>query len=759
MKQITFLILFLFTLSAFSQNFEDQWSGFFSYVSVKSISQGDDKIYAASENSVFTYDLSTQELNTITTINGLSGEIISTIYYSEEYNLLVIGYENGLIDVMLNGDEDILRVVDIFEKPTIPPDKKRINHFNEYNGNLYISSQFGISLFNLATLEFGDTYFIGDLGSQLNITQTTVLEPYIFASTMGGGVRVAMVEDDNLIDYEQWTAIATGNYIGIQTLSDEVYGITSTSSLYQFNPQGIEAILGNVGASVKSFVSNNDLLTITTETESKTYSVGYQLVASVSNIPDFEYNLQFGYVFENNFYLGTSSYGILVVPFENNNVTQLLPDGPILNEPFSIDATPGQLWAVFGDITVSFNPFPLSRRGVSNLKEGEWTNLPFDDIFDANDLVNVSINPNDTEQVYMSSYLKGLLKITGQVPEILYNETNSPLEIGNDNPDVGIRIYGSDFDSQGNLWFVQSNVEKGLNKLTPGGQIQQIDLTDIIDAEDEIALTVLKVSREGYVFFGSASNGVIGYNPSNGLFNKIGEDIGNGNLSSHNVRALEFDKQNRLWIGSLEGIRVLYNVGGFFEENADNDTQPIIFLDDGVAQELLFKQPITDIEVDGSNNKWIATATSGVFYVSPNGQETLLRFTKENSPLPSNIVQDIAIDAFTGVVYFATKNGLVAYNGTATAPRENLENVYAFPNPVRPTFKGNVTIDGLTANANVKITDIEGNLVFEETSEGGSVLWDTTAFGRYKVSSGVYLVLITTDDALETKVTKVMIIR
>ena len=168
---------------------------------------------------------------------------------------------------------------------------------------------------------------------------------------------------------------------------------------------------------------------------------------------------------------------------------------------------------------------------------------------------------------------------------------------------------------------------------------------------------------------------------------------------------------------------------------------------------------ITDIEVDGSNNKWISTATSGVFYLSSNGQETLLRFTKDNSPLPSNNVQDIAIDDLSGRVYFATVNGLVAFEGTSTAPRETLENVYAFPNPVRPNFTGNVTIDGLTANANVKITDIEGNLVFETTSEGGSVLWDTTAFGKYRVASGVYMVLITSEDNLETKITKIMVVR
>jgi len=101
----------------------------------------------------------------------------------------------------------------------------------------------------------------------------------------------------------------------------------------------------------------------------------------------------------------------------------------------------------------------------------------------------------------------------------------------------------------------------------------------------------------------------------------------------------------------------------------------------------------------------------------------------------------------------------LAYNATATSPQDNLENVRAYPNPVRPNFNGVVVIDGLTARANVKITDITGNLVYEDTSVGGSIEWDTTAFGRHRVASGVYLILITAEDALETKVHKLMIIR
>jgi ligand-binding sensor domain-containing protein len=436
-----------------------------------------------------------------------------------------------------------------------------------------------------------------------------------------------------------------------------------------------------------------------------------------------------------------------------------LPDGPINNHPFSIDASPGQLWVNFGEVDVFFNPFPLTQIGISNLREDAWTNIPFDDLFDANDLVNVTINPDNPEEIFMTSYQKGLLKIIDQTPTVLYNETNSPMDIPNNNQALGIRLYGSDFDRQGNFWTVQSRTDMGLIRVSPSGQFQLVDISTIISGENELALSAVSASREGYIFFGAVDSGLIGYNPNNDQFNKIGEEIGNGNLPTNNIRSLAFDKNNRLWIGTLKGLRVLFNVGGFFGEGANVDAQEIIILEDGVPQELLYEQVITDIEVDGSNNKWISTATSGVFYLSSNGQETIHRFTEANSPLPSDNVQDIAIDGLTGQVYFATIDGLVAFKGTSTAPRENLENVYVYPNPVRPGFDGNVTIDGLTANANVKITDILGNLVYEKTSEGGSVLWDTTAFGKYKVASGVYMVMVTTEDALETTISKIMIVR
>ena len=139
-----FLILFCllsFTASLWGQNYGAFWTGHFSYLNINKVVDADDKFYAASENALFSYDLQTNQLSTITTINGLSGELISTLHYSNEYQLLLIGYENGLIEVYTESDQEILKVVDIINKVTIPSSQKKINHFNEFNSLVYIATR------------------------------------------------------------------------------------------------------------------------------------------------------------------------------------------------------------------------------------------------------------------------------------------------------------------------------------------------------------------------------------------------------------------------------------------------------------------------------------------------------------------------------------------------------------------------------------------------------------------------------------------
>src|SRR5690606_13520141 len=253
MKRWTIAFLLIFPFLASAQNFEKNWIGHFSYISIKDISEGNNKVYVAAENAVYSYDLATLQIKTISTINGLSGDFITTMHYSESFGLLIIGYENGLIEIVKDGEENILKVVDILEKQTIPPDRKRINNFNEHDGKIYIATQYGISVYDLERLEFGDTFFIGNGGSQIDIVQTTVQEPYIFAASSSEGMRRALVADENLIDYQNWTTIINGGFRAVEKLGNELYTSNRSNTILRFTPEGNTTAVQNFSSEVKRF--------------------------------------------------------------------------------------------------------------------------------------------------------------------------------------------------------------------------------------------------------------------------------------------------------------------------------------------------------------------------------------------------------------------------------------------------------------------------------------------------------------------------
>jgi WD40 repeat protein len=233
-KKIVFILLALVSFKGVSQEFSSLWEGYFSYFEIKDISQGNDKIFAASENAIFSYDVLTNEINKITTIEGLSGETISTISYSEDFDLLVVGYETGLIEIVFDDEDEILSVVDILEKESISPVLKKINHLNEHDGVIYISTDYGISVYNLSQLQFGDTYFIGNGGSQIPIYQTTIFEDNIYAACgSNNALKKASLANSNLIDYQQWTTISGGNFISIQTVGAKLYATRLNNSIYE----------------------------------------------------------------------------------------------------------------------------------------------------------------------------------------------------------------------------------------------------------------------------------------------------------------------------------------------------------------------------------------------------------------------------------------------------------------------------------------------------------------------------------------------
>ncbi|PNQ74926.1 ABC transporter substrate-binding protein [Hanstruepera neustonica] len=779
-RDAVLFVILISTFFSYSQDFSSQWQGHFSYLNIKDVSQGNDKLYAAAENAIFIYDTQTQETTTLSTINGLSGETISQIHYSEAYELLVIGYENGLMEIVFDNDDNVLTIVDILEKPTIPPTDKNINHFNEYEGLIYISTDYGISVYDLARLEFGDTYFMGDGGAQITVRQTTVHEGYIYAACINAnGIKKALVTSDDLVDFEEWQRIRNGNYLTIESFEFKIFTTRDNMRIFEGINDVFSVLFAYDDQPIDLRVVDNYLV-LATENDVFVYDVDFNLIAQVQ-IPDpFVTSITSATLVGEHIYIGTTDFGVLKTEIFNPlEFEELHPDGPLLNNSFSIDASPNNLWVTFGEYTLTYNWFPRRSRGISHLKEGEWINTPYENVLDAVNLNKTSVNPFNPAQVFISSFGDGLLEVSNEIPTTLYDNSNSGLEPENEPTDdfyPVIRQCASTFDRSGILWTMTARVDKPLKSFDPGSnQWQRYDFLSLIqDGENEWGYGDIIVDDNGTKWIGGYNFGLIGFNENNTgvkLKSLMGEEQ---NMPANFVTGLALDRRNQMWIGTNQGLRVLYNTSNFFsEENVQ--AQQIIILEEGVPKELLFQQFVSDIEVDGSNNKWIATIASGLFYFSSDGQQTLYHFTKENSPLPSNNVVDVSIDGASGTVYIATDKGLVSFKAGGLETQDTLQNAYVYPNPVRPTFdiaNKKVKINGISENVNIKITDIEGNLVAEAQSktnlrfrgynleiDGGVAFWNGKNLMNDIVASGVYLVMLSDLDTFETKVLKVMVVR
>lgn len=773
MKKRGITLFFLVFLQLGFSQVNKSWKGYFSYNEIKDISQDTDRLFVASENALFYRNIS-GTIKTINTIDGLSGQTISAVYHSAALKKTVVGYENGLMTVINEIDGSMVNVVDIINK-SLPANLKKINHFMEYEGILYVSCNFGIVQYNLKSLNFGDTYFIGDIGSQIAVSQTAIFEGKIYAATFNNGVRWATITNPNLNDYNQWTTI-NGGWNGIESFGTTLFATSTDGKLQRLEGNSFVSISNYPAGQVAVDIRNIGLfIIVSTKQQVLIYDSESILkeVIKIEDLPATNSEFTCATLMGDTVFLGTKENGLFSKQWGSSTIEKTTPDGPSRNAVFAINATTKNLWAVYGGYDINYNPysyygntpakFPISKY---DSKSG-WIEFPYETLLGAKALSKITINLSDENQVFVSSYYSGLLKLgkkgNSDLFEVatLYNATNTGSDglksIQGEVPD-DIRVNGAAFDKMGNLWSNSSLVKKGLKVLKTTGEWQSFNM-ESVKTSGVFFFGRLLVDKNGTKWMATLNDGIIGFNETpNTLFKTIRESADNGNLPINDVRAIAIDTRNQMWIGTRKGLRVLSSVDSFLSPDPLT-TEPIIVIEENLAQELLYEQSITDIVVDGANNKWIGTSDSGIFLVSSNGQKTIYHFTIDNSPLPSNNINDIDINGISGEVFIATTKGLVSFKGTSTLANENLNAVFVYPNPVRPEFLGSVKISGLIDKATVKIADIEGNLVYETTSEGGTIEWDTTAFGKYKVASGVYMIFISAQDGVETKVKKVMIIR
>ena len=797
-KIILLVSVFFITFSARTQDFSNLWEGYFSYFDIVDLTSSETKLYAAAENAIFSYDVNTNETETITTVEGLSGSNISTIYFSEAYNTLMIGYENGLIELYFENDNSILSVVDILEKDNISPGDKGINHFNELDGIVYISADFGISLYDLERLEFGDSYFIGNGGTHINVNHTAFFDGFIYAACgSNSALRKGALDNPNLIDFQEWTTISSGNFVSVDPVGVSLYLVRFNGFFHRVNSNNSLTLLSSFDTRPRHSFVYNDQIVITEENLISVFDQDANLLYTITLPPDLDTEFTATVIIDDVFYIGTSSLGVLKLNTPDFlDYEEISPQGPLLNGAFRLLSENGKLWVTFGDFNVDFNPYPLNEYGISQLVEEEWINTPYDSLFGAREISYIANNPFNPNQTFIGSFFSGILEFEGNDPVFLFDQNNSGLESlvipGSSYTDL--RVGGLKFDRNGLLWSVTSLVRRPIKSYDPNtGQWQAYELSEIIPDinqignaldDGELGFGDLDIDENGTKWIGSFFNGLIGFNENLGGVVMNNVSTPDQNMPATKVRALAVDQRNQVWIGTDFGLRVLFNTANFFNDPSPTVSE-IVILEDGIPKELLDDQFITDIKVDGSNNKWIGTLDSGVFYFSSDGQETIYHFTTQNSPLPSNQINDISIDQTSGRVFIATTRGLVSFRAGGSKPEDTLGDAYVYPNPVRPEYdilgsdnlndvnKG-IKIQGLTENVNVKITDIEGNLVAEAQSrvnqrnskanynfaiDGGTGIWNGKNLRGNVVATGVYLILISDLDSFETKVLKLLIVR
>lgn len=774
MKQIITLFCFLITQTFFCQSYPG-WKGYYSFNNIVDVTHSPEKVIAATENALFKQNIYTNDIETFTSVDGLKSETITAAYYSETSKITFLGNKNGLL-ILVKADGKILQKRGILDEVPVASNIKRINSFTEYNGKVYIATDYGISEFRLDTLEFGDTFYIGNNGEALKILQTAVYNDEIYAVISPSGIKKASVNNPNLVDFSQWTTFDTGSWTGITNFNNQLIGANASGNLYKHNGIYFQlySALGEIAVTLKS---NQNYLVATCPNKVLTFDTSNTLLATITvsqlNFDSTE-TVYFtsGDAVNNYVYIGTNNQGLVKNSLQDTNYYEIiLPNGPIQNYVFRVKKAPNKLWITYGGFRAdNLNP-DYSQKPLSFYDKNGWNLIPYSDLQNTKSLTDIAINPQDENEIFVGSWHSGLLHIKDNTVE-LFNDTTSPPN----SPEVqsqtlhltipqyfyNIRTSALQFDKNNNLWMGNSLVESKLLKCRKAnGQWASIDFQGKIVTPYNENIIRIEVDKNGTKWMGctdSPNNSLVAYNE--GLNKLVQIKMGSeGNLPFSDIRALAIDLNNQLWIGTSKGLRYVSNVNQFLDADQIIQSKNIVIEEGNNAEELFYEQFIVDIEVDGANQKWVSLADAGVYLVSPDGQNTIYKFTKDNSPLPSNNINDIDIDGTTGEVYFATDKGLVSFQAMATAPSEDLSQAYVYPNPVRPEYTGTVKIAGLSNKANVKITDVQGNLVYETTSIGGTVEWDTTAFGKYKVATGIYMVFLAGEDGIDTNVAKIMIIR
>jgi len=739
-----------------------QWKDYLPYNNAIALAEMNEQIYVCTENNLFLLNKNDEFISRLTTTNGLSDVGVNCMKKDLESNTLVIAYKSCKIDIIK--DNNIQSLLDI-ERENIVGGKS-INNISFYSGKCYLSCSFGIIELDIEKFEVTNTFYLSSDGN-ISVNDISFLGDSIYAATDSG--LFAAKSNDNLLDFRSWKKrISNESITKMESIYEKIYFTTNSSTnIHAYDGSGWSIICAveNLRFIKKSngrfFVGAQGIL----------YELPEDHKLSAIKESSFLYKITDVLLDENNFWL-TDEYRGLVKIDKELNVSTYQPNGPISNLAYSTIVVNENVFLSHGGTTILWNN-NNTRQGISWHNGYDWHNIPYTNLGGAVDITNIIKGRNN--KVYVGTWNNGLLELEYNslsdaylmIKEHNYFSTNGSLEAISTDATSGeygwIRIMGMALDNNDLLWVTSSEVDKGLAFMNADNNWTSLNIASY-DTKN-VSLGDLIIDNQGKKWFYVAKGGGLLVYDDNNTPDNPGDDndkhlntnVGSGNLPSNNIYSLAKDRDGEIWVGTDKGVAVFYNTENVF--GLDGDAQLVLVEADGYIEPIISNETVTSIAIDGANRKWLGTKSSGVFVYSADGSEQIMRFNEENSPLFSNTINNININQKSGEVLICTDKGLISYMGQATERPGHNTPVLVYPNPVKEDYFGPIAIKNVIENADVKITDIAGNLIQSLTAYGGQAIWDGNNKYGQRASTGIYLVFTTNSNGTETNVSKILFIK
>ena len=746
-----FFALLLCCGAAFGQSTPiGYWKSLLPYNSAIGVATDGNTLYAISAQSFFSYNNATGQINPFSKVEGMADVGMQCLSYDAATGTVILVYANGNIDLFK--DDFFYNIPDLKLK-TVAGTKAVYNVYIE-NGMAYLSTSLGVVVIDMLNRNVNETYQFIINSQAIAVNSFAGSGKYFYAATPAGLYK-ALKSSPELQNFQIWQKIDSTHIFTDMASVDTTLFLATSGGVYALDADTVHQVFTSTGTLSHIDPGYNRLFiseSINLKGHVKVMNMARQVVDSFRSKDSVAQVVQLQ---DSTVWVANVRSG-LAKKRDSVNEDYFVPVGPCDPNSYDIYANNNDVWIAHGSFSDNYGLI-VNHNYFSNINHGKFTTYAFGTFGEVLDSMFSFVSITKDEQtgtVYAGSFQKGLFVLdpathTGSV--LQSNTFETSYSNGGAYPVVGLAT-----DADDNLWVTMFGPQHELysrEKATGNWNKYRVNFS----RNYPYAGGPLTFDDAGHIWYASlGGGGVITYN-TGGTLAATGDDavyqlrpgVGYGNLPSYNVYSIAHDKSDNIWIGTDDGIAVVYNASSCGDQRCDAEI-PIVQYDQFAGY--LFKgESVRAIAVDGANRKWVGT-DNGVWLLSPDaGNSSIIyRFTADNSPLPSNHIQKIAIDKVTGDVYIGTDNGLVCYRSTATDGGTTNADVISFPNPVPPNYKGTIGIKGLVANADVRITDINGQLVYRTTALGGQAVWNGLDYKGHRPQSGVYLIFASSSDGSQT---------